>query len=539
MYPASQRFFQSIVGPHRPMTVVKALSTDGTFTNIPVVGGSVTIDRTSADVRRTVTLTLNDPSFVPKTTTDPLAIYGNHLYVYRGVVWNTANVAATVLAETPPPLSNAMLAPSNLAYELVPIGVFRITDVSIEEDTDGNVTIDVNGSDISANISKNSWTSPVTVWNKTYQVPIGKQDTTKEQTYIATTVQEAIKLLINDRWGIGKHSVFGEPQFDFAGVADHALTKPVIMGSGTISNSGSNSPWTDITGLAAAIGAELYIGPTGAFTLRPIPDPNTISPVWDFLDGEGGMLTKATRKLDSAKAVNYVIATGENTGTKTPLLEIAYDGDPASPTYYQGTFGRVVGREPGRKKLTTATMVKNAADQYLNWFVGGDEQVSIEGVVNPALDTGDVVRVRRKRVGIYNPATVITELEADFPMNSDTNPSFTISSLTVAPLEHAIAAGGKILLHTTAAENEVTVLHHYPKGATKLLVQPFHPNLQYRKGTIIIDPADTSNHGAVNYYIDQMTIPFEVENTTQITARERRVGSKKDAIRIGEYSTGY
>jgi len=430
-------------------------------------------------------------------------------------------------------LHGKLLAPTNGSYELVPIGVFRINEVETSEDTDGNISISLSGTDLSSNIAKNSWTSPVTVWTKVYNVPIPKGGVpTPEQHYVAQTVQEAIKLLINDRWGQGKKSVFGSPQFDFAGVADHPLTKPVIMGSNTISTSGSNSPWTDITGLASAIGAELYIGPTGAFTLRPLPDPNTIAPVWDYFDGEGGLLTRASRKLDSAKAVNYVIASGENTGTKTPLRAIATDSDPSSPTYYMGEFGRVVGREPGRKKLTTQQQVQNAANTYLNWFVGGEESVSIEGVVNPALDTGDVLRVRRRRVGIYRKGAVITELSVDMPPGGS-----VVSKLNVRPTELAVKKGEKITVYTDANHDVAIAAQDYPVGSTVITVEPFQPTIQYRKGTIVIDPNDLSNAGSTNHYIDNMTIPLDLESPIQITARERRVGSRKDAIRIGEYST--
>jgi len=92
MYPASDRFFQSIKGAHRAMVVVKALSIDGTFTNIPITAGSVKIDRTSADVRRSFNISLNSESLIPKLASDPLNIYGNHLYIYRGVIWNMDSI---------------------------------------------------------------------------------------------------------------------------------------------------------------------------------------------------------------------------------------------------------------------------------------------------------------------------------------------------------------------------------------------------------------------------------------------------------------
>jgi hypothetical protein len=528
------------------MVVVKAMSIDGRAYNIPISSGSVKIDRTSADVRRTCQIVVNDARFVPKEATDPLNIYGNHLYIYRGVIWNTATIGND-LWNAPPPLSKALLAPDNLSYELVPLGVFRIVETNMSEDTDGNVTIEVTGSDISSNIAKNSWTSPVTVWTSVYNVPVPKHKVTAktaknptpqpapipEQHYVAQTVQEAIKLLINDRWGQGKKSVFGQPQFNFSGVADHPLARPIIMGSTTVSTSGSNSPWTDITGLASSLGAELYIDATGAFTLRPLPDPNTIPPVWDYFDGDGGMLTNASRKMDSSKAVNYVIATGENTGAKTPLLAKAVDADPSSPTYFMGEFGRVVGREPGRKRLTTQAQVQNAADTYLNWFVGGEESVNIEGVVNPALDTGDVIRVRRRRLGIYRKGTVFGELSHDLLSGT------TVSQLLMSPTEIPLTAGEFIMIHSVASTDVIKVLHNYPVGSTTISVEPFSPSSHYRKGAIVIDPKDSSNAGSSNHYIDSMTISLDLESPIQITARERRVGTKRDAIRIAEYSTGY
>jgi hypothetical protein len=517
------------------MVILKALSIDGTFRNIPVTSGEVKIDRTSQDVRRTISFTTNDATLVPTKSTDALSIYGNHIYAYRGVLWNIDNIG-TDLANTPPPLSREIMAPSSGAYEIVPLGVFRINSVSIDEQADGQITISVDGSDISSNIAKNAWTSPVTVWKSKYTVPVSASATTPEQTYIATGVHEAIKLLINDRWGNGRKSVFGEPRFEFGGVANKPLTKPVIMGSMTISTTGSNSPWTDITGLAASIGAELFVDADGSFRLQPIPDPNTISPVWDFFDGEGGLLITANRKLNDSKAVNYVIATGENTGTKTPVKAVAYDGDPASPTYYKGEFGRVVGRESGRKKLTTQAEVQNAADTYLNWFVGGEEATTMEGVVNPALDTGDVIRVRRKRIGIYRPESVVTELSADFPIITATT---VINKITVTPLKKSYPAGSQMVLYTNNEQEVVVLSHTAPQGSTTISVQPFKPKRQYRKNTIVLDPADASNAGSISHYIDQMTIPLDLETPMNITARVRRVGSRQDAIRVAEYSQGY
>ena len=519
---------QSLQGSHRPMIYVGVVSADGTQYYIPVEDGTVTIDRTSKDVRRTLSFTTAAEDLVPLSDYDPLQIYGNHVYVYRGVVWNLAGIDPN-LYKAKLPLTKEWRVPANGAYELVPLGVFRINKVSIDESEDGNINISVDASDISANIGKNAWTNPVTVWKSAYSVPVAKSDTTPEAHYTATSTMDAIKMLIQDRWP--KHNAFGPPAFNFSGIADKQLTKPVVMGSQTVSTSGSNSPWTDITALATALNAELFVDADGAFNLRAVPDPNTVPPVWSFLDGEGGLLTKATRELSDSKAVNYVIATGENTGAKTPIRSVQTDNDPSSPTYYLGTFGRVVGMEPGRKKLTTQAEVDAAAKTYLNWFVGGDESTNIEGVVNPALDVGDVIRVRRQKIGIFDHASVECQLAADIP----SNPTAPLTQLVVKSVKKDIPAGTQLLITTNYSNQALTVSTICPAGSTILYVQPFLPTQNYRKNAIVC-LASTPVDGAVNYYIDKLEIPLGLDKPLSITARERRVGTKKDAVRIAEYS---
>ena len=186
----------------------------------------------------------------------------------------------------------------------------------------------------------------------------------------------------------------------------------------------------------------------------------------------------------------------------------------------------------------------------------------MEGVCNPALDVGDVIRVRRKRLGIFQPDQVITDLAADFPNGSDLSPGtivpqvidaedyadpqpptntgeYIISELKVDPLLLPLKKGQTVILYTNVTTNSVTVTEHCPQGATVIPVKPFHPKIQYRKGTMILDPLLVPNAGAVPYYIDQITIPLDLDSPVQITARERRIGTKEDAARISEYTIGY
>ena len=522
------------------MVVVKVKSINGNTYDIPITSGSVKVDRTSQDVRRTVNFTTNDPTLVPRLAQDPLNIYGNHVYVYRGVLWNSDAIDPrlwTCNAPIPPDLLRPTGWASNThAYELVPLGVFRINTVNIDESEDGSVTISVDGSDISANISKNHWTSPVTVWKTPYTVPVSPKDTTPEQNIVATTVVGAIKALIMNRWP--QHSIFGDPSFHFNSALDKPLTKQIALNSSTGgTSSSSNSPWQDISALSAAIGCELYVDAEGCFTLKTIADPNAVPPVWDLLDGEGGLLVKATRVLSDAKTVNYVIATGANTGTTTPLKAVAQDTDPNSPTNVNGLFGRVVQYDSGKKLLTTQTEVEAAAQTYLNWFAGGDEQVSVSGVVMPALDVNDVIRVRRRNVGIYEPNVISAEIAASTGLNK------VITHIKVKPIAKAIVKGTSLTIQTNFLSQSFIVNANANVGATELSVigtdgKGFKPKSDFRPQTIIVDSSKQSD-GALNYYIDQLTIPLDIDQPMQIVARERRVGSKKDSIKAAAYAQGY
>jgi len=525
------------------MVIVKVVSINGTTTTIPITNGSVKVDRKSTDARRTISFTTNIESLVaengtvtnivPQVSTDPLNIYGNHVYVYRGILWNLNGIDPK-LYSCSAPIPADLLKPTSEAYELVPLGVFRITGVSISEQSDGELDISVDGSDLSANISKNAWLAPVTVWKTAYTVPVKQAGTTvAEQKYVANTVKEALMKLIIDRFP-QHNGIFGPltaANFNFSGVGDKQLVAPVVMGSNTVSTSGSNSPWIDITSLAQSLGAELFIGADGKFTLRRIEDPNSIAPVWDLLDGDtngnGGLLVSASRKISADNTRNYVIATGENTATKKPLRALAVDDDPNSPTYYLGTFGKVVGWESGKKKLTTQAEVQNAADTYLNYFIGGDETAELSAIVNPALDVGDVIRVRRKRIGIFNPEAVITALGADSGLKA-------ISQLKVTPLKYNIKSGEKVTIYTDFKTQEITTSRAHAKGDVILYVNTFTPKADFRKGTVITDPAIPSN-GSVNYFIDHLTIPLDLDSPMSVTVRERRVGSRKDAIKTAQY----
>lgn len=135
MYPVSDRFLQRITESHEVATQVLLFTTDGRTVDIPHTGGSVTVDRGQA-IRRTCTVTVADPTLIPRTPTDQLATYGAQLRISRGVYYADGTV------------------------EMVPLGLFRLD--AVEGDVnEGPVTL--SGKDLAAVIQDDKLTAALSV----------------------------------------------------------------------------------------------------------------------------------------------------------------------------------------------------------------------------------------------------------------------------------------------------------------------------------------------------------------------------------------
>lgn len=114
MYPVSARFLQAIAESHRLATTITLFRANGTVEDLPHTGGSVTVDRT-ADCRRTCSVEIADPTLIPRTPAAALSVYGSTLRISRGVQVGDYT-------------------------ETVPLGVFRLDEISGDPDT-GPVTL--------------------------------------------------------------------------------------------------------------------------------------------------------------------------------------------------------------------------------------------------------------------------------------------------------------------------------------------------------------------------------------------------------------
>ena len=330
MYTVTARFLQAIAESHDVVVEVVLIRTDGTSETLDVTGGSVSVDR-NASVRRTCTVTLADPTLIPRTAADKVSIYGARLRISRGVQY------------------------SDGSRELVPLGVFRIDSVSGDVD-EGPVSI--TGKGLEVVIADDRFTTP----------------------YRATgTVVSAVTSLIQR--SIPTASVVLGTVSD---VAIGARTWDV-----------GADPWAAVAELASVIGAEVYADGSGAFVITELPDVLTATPVWTVAAAEGGTYVQASRGMSSDGVYNGVLGQGENSEAGVaPFQVLVVDSDPGSPTYWDGPYGHRLDPQPVTSPaILTSLQATAAATLRLRQAQAANASADLTTLPNPALEAGDVLRV--------------------------------------------------------------------------------------------------------------------------------------------------
>lgn len=328
MYAVTSRFLQALTESHTPVVEVKLFRTDGRVETLDITGGSVSVDRGSA-VRRTCSVTIDDPTLIPRTVTDKLSVYGAQLRIARGVRQGDY-------------------------LETVPVGVFRIDSVDGDPDL-GPVTIQ--GKSLEAVISDDKFTAP----------------------YKATST------------AVGAVTALIQRSIPSAAVLLGAATVDAAIGPRTWDTQAD--PWEAVKECAAAIGAEVYATADGTFIIATLPDLLAVAPAWTVAAGEGGAYIGASRSMSADGIYNGVLASGENTETDVaPVSSLVVDSDPTSPTYWDGPFGHrpTFYSSP---TLTTTLACFNAATLKLRSVVAPNASADIRSLPNPALEPGDVIRV--------------------------------------------------------------------------------------------------------------------------------------------------
>lgn len=144
--------------------------------------------------------------------------------------------------------------------------------------------------------------------------------------------------------------------------------------------------------IAKSLGGRVFCDSRGSFVAAPVPTLDN-EPVWALAAGPGGALVEPQQTLSREGVFNQVVASGASESGKPPVgPAIASDDDPNSPTYYRGPFGAVPLFYTS-KMLTTFQQCQAAALGLLAPRLGLRQTVSASSIVNYAIEPDDVITI--------------------------------------------------------------------------------------------------------------------------------------------------
>lgn len=350
MYPTSASYRAAVRTSHVAVAAAEVWRGSQKLLDLDVADGSVTVSVTQAS-RRTCQVSLfveRGNALVPSTAFDAITPFGNELHLYRGVQF------------------------ADGTREMVPLGVFVMTQVSFTENASG-ITIAISGTDRSIRVARNLWLEP-------YQVEAG-------------SLSDALTGLLQNRW----------PGIDLALPDANISVEQQVLGQ----ESGSD-PWKDAVYLAEIAGYDLFFDQAGVCVMQPFPSADSASVVATFSDSD--VLLNLARQDTTQDTYNGVVYMVESSWLLTPFRVEVWDEDPASPTYRYGSFGQVP-RVVSQSAITDTNEATSAAAALLAKGLGLAQNVSWEAIVDPSLDVNDVVMVsnagtKTERVMIIDQLTV-------------------------------------------------------------------------------------------------------------------------------------
>lgn len=355
MYPASDEFFASLRKSHTVFARAEVFRRNTQLADLPIISGSVTIDKT-ANFRRRVTLDIEASSVElpgPDFDNSPLWPVGYEIKVWSGQVF---------------PLNYQR-------REEVPMGVFRISRPKISRTPEG-ISLSVEGFDRSRAVSHNRFT-------QYYIIEKG------------SNYGVVLKQLIQDR----------APFLDvdqFVGFDQITNTCPALI------LTPEDDPWIKALEMARSCGFELMFNVDGNPEVKPNVDPASSAATFTYASGNEAMLSSIDRDLDDEESFNGVIVVGRSNDhtEKVPRGE-AWDTDPTSPTYYdpnsprQSLYG-------GKPKILTSDLVTDdeqaltMSRSELLLVSGVLENIQFSGICNPAHDASDIIKIEDNPSGVNN-----------------------------------------------------------------------------------------------------------------------------------------
>jgi fibronectin type 3 domain-containing protein len=347
----SHDFFAALRRSHKVVARVEVLDAAGRVIastdrssdpRLAVVSGSVDVDR-GAHIRRTCSVSLagTDRRVIPIKARDLFSVVSGHeLRLSRGIEFADGQ------------------------QQLWTLGVFGLSAAPTTDNPDA-LEVRLSGSDRSRRVIRNRFTAP-------YIVADGSNAVT------------AAQALIRDRL----------PGVQFRS-ANTAYTTPQLIFDE------QSDPWQAAQDILSGAGMEVFFDIDGYCVIQAEPDPNdpTLRASFTYAEGAEATILGLTRDTDNEQIYNGVIVTGESTTNSAPVRGEAWDDNPASPTYYLGTYGKVplFYRSEFIKTTQQATA---AAKARLRKVMGATELISFTGIVNAAHREGEIIRIERARSGV-------------------------------------------------------------------------------------------------------------------------------------------
>jgi len=295
VYPVSDRFLARLAESHSPATRVQLFLTDGRVVELPHTGGSVTVDRSQA-IRRTCSVTVADPTLIPRTPSDQLATYGARLRIARGVDYGDGT------------------------SELVPVGVFRLDSVDGDVNA-GPMTLQGKGLEVA--VSDDKFTSPYTATGTVVSAVTALiQRSIPDAAVISTITDVAI--------GSRAFDIQADPWTGCQEIAAAAGAEVFANADGVfvLATLPDLSTATPVWAVEAAEGG-VYISATRAMSAEKVFN---------------GVLASGENTADNVPPVSY----------------LATDNDTGSPTYWGGPFGRRPDFYSSSTLITTAACTNAA-----------------------------------------------------------------------------------------------------------------------------------------------------------------------------------
>lgn len=343
MWAISDRFREALTRDH--FVVAKAEILEGEQILAELAGDGVLIDGTvtctRSAVQRTATASIidRDGSLSPRDVNDLLVPSGRQIRLYRGIMFNDR------------------LPSGQPDVEYVPLGTFRFTVAEVDFPV--------------INLSTAYDRSWIISGEKTpFVLAIG----------LNTNVVDTISQLIQTAYP-------GVPMnFPITSELTNAMTFDAEA-----------DPWEICQKLAANLGYRLFFDPMGVCTMRPEPNESD-PPVWSYddLDPSNIGLPGVSRTW-TGEGYNGVIVVAENSDLPAPIMAIAVDNDPNSPTQWGGSYGKRYAPFIRDETIASLAQATDRARKELLANLGFMQSITVPAVVNPAYEVGDVIRVAYSR----------------------------------------------------------------------------------------------------------------------------------------------